>query len=93
MARPGAVAALLRLSRQRARLVPRLRLRDRLHCRLGAHPLDLLLWAYDTHLAGPWEVEGTGVIPTEGCNDAVIDWNCKIRLGNGVPMTYRSHGL
>ena len=59
----------------------------------GAHPLDLLLWAYDTHLAGPWEVEGTGVIPTEGCNDAVVDWDCRIRLGNGVPLTYRSHGL
>ncbi len=59
----------------------------------GAHPLDLLLWAYDLHETGPWEVEGTGTIPTEGCNDAVIDWNCRIRLGNGVPVTYRAHGL
>jgi len=59
----------------------------------AAHPLDLLQWAYDTHLTGPWEVEGTGVMPTEGCNDAVIDWNVRIRFGNGVKMTFQAWGV
>jgi hypothetical protein len=59
----------------------------------AAHPLDLLVWAYDLHLAGPWEIEGTGVIPTSGCNDAVLDWDVTIRLANGVKMTFQAWGL
>jgi predicted dehydrogenase len=59
----------------------------------AAHPLDLLVWAYDVHLAGPWEVEGTGVIPAEGCNDAVVDWDVRIRFGNGVTMTFQAWGV
>jgi hypothetical protein len=59
----------------------------------GAHPLDLLVWAYDTHLAGTWEVEGTGVIPTAGCNDAVLDWDVRIHFSNGVEMEYWATGL
>ena len=59
----------------------------------GAHPLDLLQWAFDTHLAGTWEVQGGGVIPTEGCNDAVIDWDVRIGFSKGVTMTYWATGL
>jgi len=59
----------------------------------GAHPLDLLVWAYDVHLAGPWEVEGTGVVPEGGGNDAVRDWNVTIRLSNGVKITYFAAGV
>jgi predicted dehydrogenase len=59
----------------------------------GAHPLDLLQWAYDTHLAGTWEVEGTGVIPAQGCNDAVLDWDVRINFSNGVTMEYWATGV
>ena len=59
----------------------------------AAHPLDLLQWAFDTHKGGPWEVEGSGVIPTEGCNDAVIDWDVRIRFGSGVKMTFQAWGV
>lgn len=59
----------------------------------GAHPLDLLQWAFDTHLAGTWEVEGTGVIPTEGCNDALIGWDARLRFSSGVTMTYWATGV
>ena len=59
----------------------------------GAHPLDLLQWAFDTHLAGTWEVEGTGVIPKEGCNDVVIDWDVDIRFSKGIKMTYWATGV
>ena len=59
----------------------------------GAHPLDLLEWAFDTNGHGKLEVEGSGVIPTEGCNDAVLDWDVRIRFGDGVEMTYWAHGL
>ena len=59
----------------------------------GAHPLDLLQWAFDTHLAGTWEVAGTGVIPEEGCNDVVIDWDVRIRFSGGVSMSYWATGV
>jgi predicted dehydrogenase len=59
----------------------------------GAHPLDLLVWAFDTHGAGNWEVEGTGIIPTGACNDAVIDWDVRIRFASGVEMNYWASGV
>ena len=58
----------------------------------GAHPLDILVWGWDTHLAGNWEVEGTGFIPTEGRNDVVCNWDVRIRFANGVKMTFKPGG-
>jgi len=59
----------------------------------GAHPLDLLVSAFDTHLAGTWEIEGVGVVPAEGRNDAVMDWDVRIQFAGGVKMTYRAAGI
>jgi len=59
----------------------------------AAHPLDLLVSAYDTHLYGPWEIEGNGVIPAQGCNDAVKDWDVRIRFANGVKMKFWAAGV
>ncbi len=58
----------------------------------GAHPLDILVWGYDTHLAGKWEVEGTAHIPTEGRNNVVMRWDVDIRFENGVTMKFRPGG-
>ena len=54
----------------------------------GAHPLDILVWGYDTHLAGKWEVEGTATIPTQGRNNVVMKWDVDIRFENGVKMKF-----
>jgi len=59
----------------------------------GAHPLDLLVWAFDTHLAGNWEVEGTGVIHAAGCNDAVTKFDATLNFASGVTMNYWATGL
>jgi len=59
----------------------------------GAHPLDLLVWAFDAHLQGNWEVEGTGVIDKQGSNDAVHNWDMRIRFASGVTMTYWGTGV
>jgi predicted dehydrogenase len=59
----------------------------------GAHPLDLLQWAFDTHLAGTWEVEGTGVISPGGTNDAVHNWDVRIQFSSGVTMSYWATGV
>jgi predicted dehydrogenase len=58
----------------------------------GAHPLDILVWGYDTHQAGPWEVEGTADIPYTGRNNVVMKWDVRIRFGNGVTMKFRPGG-
>jgi hypothetical protein len=55
----------------------------------GAHPLDILVWGYDTHKTGPWEVEGTAHIPTTGRNNVVMKWDVDIRMANGVKMKFR----
>ncbi len=55
----------------------------------GAHPLDILVWGYDTHLAGPWEVEGTATIPSTGRNNVVMKWDVTFRFANGVKMTFK----
>jgi len=58
----------------------------------GAHPLDILVWGYDTHLTGNWEVEGTATIPTQGRNNVVMHWDVDIRFANGVKMKFRPGG-
>ena len=50
------------------------------------------MWGFDTHLAGVWEVEGTGVIAPEGRNDAVYNWDVRIQFANGVKMTFKPGG-
>jgi len=59
----------------------------------GAHPLDLLQWAFDTHLAGTWEVEGTRVIPDQGRNNVVMGWDATLRFSGGVKMSYWATGV
>jgi len=58
----------------------------------GAHPLDILVWGYDTHKTGPWEVQGTATIPYTGRNNVVMHWNVDINLANGVQMKFRAGG-
>ncbi len=50
----------------------------------GAHPLDIAHWGYP-HI--PVECEGTGVIPTEGLFDTVVNWNVRGRYASGVEFT------
>jgi glucose-fructose oxidoreductase len=58
----------------------------------GAHPLDILVWGYDTHKTGPWEVEGTATIPYEGRYNVVMHWDVDIQFANGVRMKFRPGG-
>ncbi len=56
----------------------------------GAHPLDILVWCYDGDQAGPFTVEGTGVVPEEGLYDTVYDWDMAIRMSDGVKISFRT---
>jgi len=55
----------------------------------GAHPLDIAHWGYP-HI--PVEYEGTGVIPTEGLFDTVVNWDIKGRYASGVLFTMKAGG-
>jgi hypothetical protein len=55
----------------------------------GAHPLDIAHWGYP-HV--PVEVQGTGVIPTEGLFDTVVHWDVKGRYASGVEFTLKPGG-
>ena len=52
----------------------------------GAHPLDIAHWGHP-HI--PVEYEGTGVIPTEGLFDTVVDWDVKGRYASGAEFTLK----
>jgi hypothetical protein len=55
----------------------------------GAHPLDIAHWGYP-HI--PVEVEGTGLIPTEGLFDTVVNWDVRGRYASGVEFTLKPGG-
>ena len=56
----------------------------------GAHPLDILVWCYDGDQSGPYTVEGTGVVPTEGLYDTVYDWDMTLQMSDGVKITFKT---
>jgi predicted dehydrogenase len=56
----------------------------------GAHPLDVLHWAYPDAI--PVEYEGTGFIPSTGLFSTVTTWNIRARYANGVPLEFRDGG-
>nr|WP_261342257.1 Gfo/Idh/MocA family oxidoreductase [Aeoliella mucimassa] len=53
----------------------------------GAHPLDILVWCYDGDMAGPYTIEGSGVVPTDGLYNTVVDWNMTLQMSDGVKIT------
>ncbi|HQZ67206.1 MAG TPA: Gfo/Idh/MocA family oxidoreductase [Planctomycetaceae bacterium] len=55
----------------------------------GAHPLDILVWCYTGDQTGPFTVEGTGVVPSEGLYDTVYDWDMTLHMADGVKITFK----
>lgn len=58
----------------------------------GAHPLDIMVWCSDADRSGPFTVEGTGNIPTEGLYDTVYDWDIKVQFADGTRMNFKQSG-
>jgi len=58
----------------------------------GAHPLDILDWAWGSDEMMPVEYSGTGVIPTEGLFDVTETWDVTCTYPNGVPLRFQSAG-
>jgi len=57
----------------------------------GIHPVDIALWGAADLLAGPIEVEGTGIFPNEGLCDTATYWNVKLNYATGVTMNFLSN--
>jgi len=55
----------------------------------GAHPLDIAHWGYPYI---PVEYEGTGVIPTEGLFDTIVNWDVRGRYASGAEFTLKPGG-
>ena len=51
--------------------------------------LDIMIWGNDSDLSGPMTVEGTGLIPTQGLYNNVINWDMRIQFGDGVKVTFK----
>ena len=55
----------------------------------GAHPLDILVWCYDGDQTGPYTVQGSGVVPTDGLYDTVYDWDMTLEMADGVKISFK----
>lgn len=55
----------------------------------GVHPLDIAYWGHPQMMGGILEVEGAGVIPTEGACNTSVAWDVRFACADGVRMTYR----
>jgi hypothetical protein len=53
----------------------------------GAHPLDVLDWGLPRPMV-PVEYEGTGLIPTQGLFNTVMDWKVRCTYPNGLVMNF-----
>ncbi len=54
----------------------------------GVHHLDIAGWGCPEVFAKPFEIEGTGVLPTEGMTDTWISWQMQLRWESGLKMSY-----
>ncbi len=54
----------------------------------GVHHLDIAGWGCPEVFEKPFEIEGTGVLPTEGMTDTWISWQMELRWESGLQMSY-----
>jgi len=54
----------------------------------GIHHIDIAQWGNDTDDTGPLEIEGTGVIPSDGLCDTPVTWRVEHTYANGVRMIH-----
>ena len=54
----------------------------------GVHFTDIAQWGLGADDTGPVEIEGRGVIPTEGLCDTATQWHVEMTFANGVKLVY-----
>ncbi|MFV1966153.1 MAG: Gfo/Idh/MocA family protein [Pirellulaceae bacterium] len=58
----------------------------------GVHHLDIAGWGCPEVFEKPFEIEGTGQLPTEGMTDTWISWQMRLRWQSGLKMEYTNTG-
>jgi len=56
----------------------------------GAHLNDIAQWGHGTERTGPVEVAATGIYPTDGLWNVLLDFNVRYRFADGVEMIYET---
>jgi len=56
----------------------------------GAHDLDIAQWALDMDTAGPTEVEGRGIYPTDGLYTTPVSVDFTFTYANGVKLNCKT---
>jgi predicted dehydrogenase len=54
----------------------------------GIHHLDIAQWGCPEVGNQPFELEGTGVLPTEGMCDTIMTWRVELRYESGLRVSY-----
>ncbi|HID75718.1 MAG TPA: Gfo/Idh/MocA family oxidoreductase, partial [Planctomycetaceae bacterium] len=54
----------------------------------GVHHLDIAQWGCPEVGTEPFELEGTGVLPTEGMCDTIMTWRCQLRYAGDLRLSY-----
>ncbi len=54
----------------------------------GIHHVDIAQWGNNTDDTGPLEIQGTGVIPSDGLCDTAVTWRVEHLYANGVKMIH-----
>lgn len=59
-------------------------------CNWGVHHLDIAQWGCPEVGLESFELEGTGVLPTEGMCDTIMTWRARFRFSGGLTLSYTS---
>jgi len=57
-------------------------------CNWGVHHLDIAGWGCPEVLSQPFDVEGTGTMPSEGMTDTWIGWQMKFQWPSGLRLSF-----
>jgi len=58
----------------------------------GVHHLDIAGWGCPEIFRKPFEIEGTGILPSEGMTDTWISWQLELVWDSGLKMSYTNTG-
>jgi Oxidoreductase family, NAD-binding Rossmann fold/Oxidoreductase family, C-terminal alpha/beta domain len=59
-------------------------------CNWGIHHLDIAAWGCPEVAEAPFELEGTGFLPTQGMCSTIATWRCMFRFPSGLTMSFTS---
>jgi hypothetical protein len=59
-------------------------------CNWGIHHLDIAAWGCPEVVNSPFEIEGTGLVPSQGMCDTVVTWRSEYRYPSGLRLSFTS---